>query len=306
MTPPGYESAQALLELFQKLERPDAAFCAAAALVGIGHAGPEQKALHEATASKPLPAELPQLADSPAVHAPGDEGEIRELLAAAAPEIARALPTEMAGRGALVKGDNPVRRVVSAIARGLGLAEPQLFLARAEPSVVVAVATEPPGLLVGAEVPKRFSPRQQRFLYARALAHLRRGTHPFAALSAEKLAALACELVRLCAPEGTNLSRLTFAEPAFAEALARQLSPEARERLAPLAARAAAEAPTNWEPLALGIRESAERTGLAVSADPAAAISIVGFECPGGPERAEVARLVRFAVSESYLALRPR
>ena len=43
-----------------------------------------------------------------------------------------------------------------------------------------------------------------------------------------------------------------------------------------------------------------------MSGDPAAAVSIVATECPGGLERPEVARLVRFAISDAYLALRPK
>ena len=303
LTPPELESLQKLAEIFQATGNHHAAFSAAAALAGLNLAGPAEKELYDAAAAKPPPAELPQLADGAAVHAPGDDGAVRELLAAAAPEIARALPTDLAGRGALVKGDNPVRRVVSAIARALGMAEPQLFLAKAEPAVVVAVATEPPGLLVGAEVPKRFTPRQQRFLFARALAHLRRGTHALAPLTASRLAALSAELVRLCAPADTDLTHLPAPEAALSALLAAQLSPEARTRLAPLAARAAADLPASSEPVALGIRESAERAGLVVCSDPAAAIALVAAECKGGLERPEVARLVRFAVSKAYLEL---
>jgi tetratricopeptide (TPR) repeat protein len=306
LTPPPQESLQKLVELFSAVGQPDAAFSAAAVLSGLNLASPAEKALYEAAAAKPPPAELPQLTEGPALHAAEDQGAVRELLAAAAPLLSRALATELVGRGALVKGDNPVRRVVSAISRALAMAEPPLFLARAEPAVVLAVSTEPPGLLVGAEVPKRFSPRQQRFLYARALAHIRRGTQALSPLAPARLAALTAELIRLCAPAGTDLSRLPLAEAAFSALLAAQLTPEAREGLAPLAAQALAELPSAWEPLSLALRESAERTGLAVCADPAAAIGLVSGECPGGLERPEVARLLRFAVSPAYLALRPR
>src|SRR5206468_241239 len=164
MSPPAAESLHGLVALFAANGRPDAAFCAAAALAGLNLANPEERATYEGTASRPPPVELPQVADNEAVHAPGDEGVARELLAAAAAELSRALPTDMSGgRGALVKGDNPVRRVVGAIARTLGIAEPQLYLARNEPAVVAALGAENPGVLVGAEVPKRFTPRQQRF-----------------------------------------------------------------------------------------------------------------------------------------------
>ncbi|HEY6907781.1 MAG TPA: hypothetical protein VI356_00310 [Myxococcales bacterium] len=300
------EPVHALFKLFLSAQRPDAAFCAAAVLAGLGLETAEERALYEAEARKPPPVELPQLADGPTLHAGSDAGAVRELLAAAAAELPRALPTDMSGgRAALVKGDNPVRRVLAALARALGMPEPQLFLARGEPGVVAPVAGERPGLLVGAEVPRRFPPRQQRFLHARALAHIRRGTHPLAALSAAQLASMTGELIRLAAPHGTDLSQLPRADPAVAEMLARHVGPEARARLSGLAARAAA-AETDWEALALGIRESAERAGLALCGDPAAALAVVSAETQGGLASPEVSRLVRFALSDAYLEARAK
>jgi hypothetical protein len=199
-----------------------------------------------------------------------------------------------------------VRRVVGAIARALGMPEPQLYLARAEPGVVAPVAAEAPGVLVGAEVPKRWSLRQQRFLHARALAHIRRGTHPVAGFPAPRLAALVAELVRLVAPPEADLSALPAPDLALAECVARHFGADARARLSPLAARLAAEPPPDWDALALGIRESAERVALAVCGDPASAISIVCGETEGGLHTPEVARLARFAIGDVYLALRER
>lgn len=307
MTPPAVESLHKLAGLFQSLGQPDAAACAAAALVGLGAATPDERALHQAALAKPPPVDLPQLKDDALVVAHGDEGAVRELLLAAAAELARALPTEMsAGRGAVVKGDNPVRRVVSAIARAVGIPEPQLYLARNDPFVVLPVAGESPGVLVGGEVPKRFGPRQQRFLYTRALAHIRRGTHMLASLPAARVAAVTAELIRLCAPPGTDLGRLPPGDGALSETLAQKIGEDARRRLAPLAQKAALELPTNWEPLVLGMRETAERAGLFACADPAAAIAVVAGEVQGGVDKPEVARLVRFAVSEAHLASRSR
>ena len=304
---PSVEPIRALGKLFEAQSRPDAAFCAAAVLAGLGAAEAEERTLYEASSSRPPPVELPRIADDLAIRASSDAGTARDLLAAAAPEIARALATDMSGkRGALVKGDNPVRRVVAAIARALGMAEPALYLSRTEPGVVAPVAAEPPGLLVGAEVPKQWSPRQQRFLYARALAHIRRGTHPIVHVSAGDLATLVGQIVRIAAPVETDFSRLPPPDPALGERLAPHFGQEARETLSWLAASIAAEASPDWEALALGIRESAERVALAICGDPAAAISIVCNEVQGGLERPEVARLARFAVSEAYLAIRAR
>src|SRR5205823_9258694 len=148
--------------------------------------------------------------------------------------------TELAGRGDRVKGDNPVRRVCAAIARALGIAEPPLYVAKLEPAVVLPTATEPPGMLVGLEVPKRYHSRQQRFLYGRALAHIRRGTHAVAELPPDRLARIVAELTRLAAPGGTDLSRLPPPDPALGQTLSQALGPDERAALAALAERAAA------------------------------------------------------------------
>src|SRR5262249_842296 len=197
-----------------------------------------------------------------------------------------------------VKGDNPVRRVCAAIARSLALAEPALYVAKTGPAVVVPLATDPPGLLVGLEVPKRHHSRQQRFLYARPMAHLRRGTQAVAELSPDRLSQAVGELVRLLAPEGTDFSGLPRHDPALAEALERALSAEEGAALAPLAVRAALDPSPVWTTLPLAVRETAERTALVICGDPAAALAIVLAECPGGLDRPEVARLARFAVRD--------
>jgi len=301
---PSPEPLRALAKLFEARQRADGAYCVAAVLVGIGLANAEEQALYDRTSGGKPSVELPQIGDDPVVQAPGDEGAARELLAAAMPDLAKALPTEMSGRGALVKGDNPVRRVVSAIARALAMPEPQLHLARAEPAIVACVAADAPGILVGSEVPKRWSPRQQRFLYARALAHIRRGTHPVAGLSAERLAAIVHELVRLAAPPGSDLSTLPPPDATLAERLARHLGTEARDRMSWAAAMFLAEPPPDWEALFFGIRESAERVALALCGDPAAAISVVAGETRGDLTTPEVARLARFAVTDACLGIR--
>jgi hypothetical protein len=124
-----------------------------------------------------------------------------------------------------------------------------------------------------------------------------------APLSAERLAVLGGELARVA---GIDVSMLPGGDPALAERLARHFGPAARARIAAAAARLAGEEAVDWEALALGIRESAERVALAICGDPAAAISIVSHEVPGGLARPEVWRLARFAVSEAYLAIRAR
>src|SRR5205823_6496009 len=81
LEPPPLESLHKLAELFGVTGQPDAAFSAAAALVGLGHATPEERAIYDRIASKPPPVDLLKIAERPEVHAGGDAGAVRELLA---------------------------------------------------------------------------------------------------------------------------------------------------------------------------------------------------------------------------------
>ncbi len=316
-----------LFALHEKLGHAEHAFCAAGALVGLGLAGEAEKAVHEVEVQKPLPAELPKLADGALDRAPilaeGDDGPAREMLTMIASELSQILPPDIAGKVDRVKGDNPVRRVCNALSRALGVSEPQLFLPKGQPALVAPVATEPPGLLVGAEVPRRFPARQQRFLYGRAIAHIRRGTQALAGLPPQRLGQLLAELVRAASPAEVDSAALAQLPPSDAELsakLAQVLTPvvelqeegeghvqvDPKERLAPAAARLLAELPASWEPLSLALRETAERAAMVICGDPSAAIAVVAAECEGGLEKAEVAQLVRFALSDDYASMRAR
>ena len=300
-------SAESLHELFVRAGaegRSEARLCAAAVLWALGAASDEEKAVYEAFAAQPPPVELRAIGEDERLVASDDSGPARDLLRSAAAELVAALPTTLNGRGDRVRGDNPVRRVCAAIARALGVEEPSLYVAKREPGVVLPTATIPAGLLLGLEVPKRYQSRQQRFLYARALAHVRRGTHPLAPLPADRVGRVVAELVRLVAPGTIDDARLPPADTALAKALAAAIPPDARARLVPLARQLAPQSRQDWEQLSFAMRETTERTALVLCGDPAAALKIVLAEGSGGLERPEVSRLVRFAVSDAYLALR--
>ena len=300
-------TVESLHEMFARARsegRSDAALCTAAVLWALGVANPDENSLYEAFAAQPPPVDLPQIADDQRLIARDDAGPARELLRAAAAELVTALPTTLSGRGDRVRGDNPVRRVCAAIGRALALEEPSLFVAKREAGIVLPTATNPPGLLVGLEVPKRYQSRQQRFLYARALAHVRRGTHPLAPLPADRVGRIVAELVRLVTPAAVDEARLPPGDAALAKALEAAVPPESRARLVPFALQAAAQSRQDWEQLSFAMRETAERTALLLCGDPGAALAIVLAETTGGLEHPEVARLTRFAVSDAFLTLR--
>ncbi len=306
---PKADALHALFPLFKQLGRADAAFVCAALLVALKDATPEEAAHHEQIARLPPAAELPSLAEVN-LRAPDDSGPARALLAAAAGELAKAFPTAVTGRAERVKGDNPVRRVCAALARALGIPEPALYLSKSEPSVVAPAAVEPVGLIVGAEAPRKYPPRVQRFLYSRALAQVKHGTHPLVDPTAQtqsitRLGPICAELIRLCSPEGAELSGLPPRDESIESTLSAALSTEARARLAPLCPDAI-PALASLDRLALGIRESAERLAMILCGDPAAALGVITGECPGGLARPEVARLAKFALSPEHLAHRAK
>jgi hypothetical protein len=125
-------------------------------------------------------------------------------------------------------------------------------------------------------------------------------------LPPQRLEQIAAELARACAPADAEGKPLPPRDEALGRALAAALTPEARQRLEPLAAAALRTGLPGGEALALGIRETAERTALAICGDPAAGLSLVAQECPGGLGRPELARLLRFALSDAFLPLRGR
>ncbi len=302
------EGLRSLVRLAVRDGKSDAAFAAAAVLVGLGAANDEERTLHDAVAKLPPALELPSLADPSGVRASDDCGPARALLESVAAELALAFPTQLAGRAERVKGDNPVRRVCVALARALGLGEPALYLSKSEPALVAPVAAEAWGLLVGADAPRRFAPREQRFLYARALATVRNGTHVLMDLGGARLVQLCAEIMRISLP-AADLSALPPRDEALARPLPAafaNLSPDAKAHIATLSLALLTALPIDGESLGLAMRESAERAAMILCGDPAVAIAIVAAECPGGLARRELARLALFAVSDAYLSLRAR
>ena len=125
-------------------------------------------------------------------------------------------------------------------------------------------------------------------------------------LPPQRLEQIAAELARACAPADAEGKALPPRDEALGRALSAALTPEARQRLGPIAAAALRAGLPGGEALALGIRETAERTALAICGDPAAGLWLVAQECPGGLGRPELARLLRFALSEAFPSLRAR
>jgi hypothetical protein len=170
------------------------------------------------------------------------------------------------------------------------------------------VAAEAWGLLVGAEAPRRFKPRELRFLYARALSAVKNGTHALSEFSGARLVQLCAEIVRISLPTA-DLPTLPPRDESLAAPLAAalcNLSTEAKARVERLSHELLAAPAIDGESLALAIRESNERAAMILCGDPAAAIAIVAAECPGGLARSELSRLALFALSDAYLTLRAR
>src|SRR5438132_828507 len=109
---PSPEPIHALCRMFTAQNRPDGAFCAAAVLVGVQAADPEEQGLYEGTASLPPPVDLPQVADDATLLASSDVGAARRLgCAGARParerRAGRARDLRRSGRGDLhrLRGD---------------------------------------------------------------------------------------------------------------------------------------------------------------------------------------------------------
>ena len=302
------ESYRALVKLYAANAQPDRAFVAAAVAVGLKVAGPEEQALHAANAPK-LPTELPEaLAPEQLdlLQHPGDRGVTRELLAAVAPELAKVFPVDLTGKANRVKGDNPVKRVCDQLAKLLGADEYQLYAAMGDPRLVTAEQLEPPALVIGGEVPKHYAPREQRFLFARALARMRLRTVAFARMQPVDLASLIAALVRLKEP---TFSRFGQADAGVDQRLAKHASKKARAAIDEHASKFMRGPVPDFEALLRAMRMSAERLGALACGDPAMALGLVLAEGAAGTpthERPEVTELAAFLLGDEHAAMRAR
>jgi hypothetical protein len=208
----------------------------------------------------------------------------------------------------VLRGDHPFRRVLADLARGLELPVHELY--GAPPGGVEVEPGIPYLVRVGADLARRTTVREQRFLLGRAAARLRSRSCLGEALPAKTLVAWAAAAAR--AGMGSS------ADDELTRAVAKTLGRRARKALEP-AARAllGAVPPPDLDAWRTGAARTADRLGLLLCGDVPTAIETMLREGSDRPAdraqaaaaaaaRPDVRALLAFAASDVHFALRQR
>lgn len=241
------------------------------------------------------------------LRAPGDRGPLADAVALAGDAIAAALGAPAEPRGEPLRDDHPFRKVLTELARPLELPAHELYGAQpgrldVEPGAVYAVR-------VGADLARRTTVREQRFLVGRIAARLRSRSCLAERLPPDTLASWAASAAR--AALGTP------GDDEVARQLARSLGRRARRALEPAARALLASPTTDAREYRTGAARTADRLGLLLCGDVPTAIEMALRDAGTRPAdraetialaaaRPELRALLAFAASDVHFALRQR
>jgi hypothetical protein len=194
----------------------------------------------------------------------------------------------------------------------MGGVEFEIFQGKAEE--LTALPTSPPALVVGPSLVRRFQNREQRFLIARLLSRIQDGSQVAAFVSPEWVCDLLGAAQKLVQPAtrtslGTPGPQLDEIERRLQKHLPRKTRKSLEEVVASLP-RVPPDGGLSW---ACSLLSTADRSALLFAIDVASGLS-AALNIEEGPppdstaqvvrERADLAELCRFAVSEDFFQLR--
>ena len=313
----------ALYRLFERSRAHDRAYVTATILRWLGAPSPgpaaERLLLEGDRQALPAPPPLPP-GDWQLLRDPRDRGPLSDLVEAAGDAVA-ALLAEVAPReegpplGAPVRADHPFRRLLGELARSLGAGEYEIYPAALGKLSVQAGPRQ--AVLVGADLARRTTAREQRFLLGRAAARLRARSALAEAAPEPMLADALAAAIRVVVPGYGGPAAGTSRGPDdLSRRLAKALSRRARKALEdPARALARERRPPDLEGWRTGAAASADRAGLVLCGDVPTALALLLREgtLADGASAVEAVRarpdalsLLAFAVSEEHFLLRQR
>jgi tetratricopeptide (TPR) repeat protein len=310
------DSWTALYRLFDRSRAHDRAYVAATVLRWLGAPPPDRGAerlLAEADRQAlPAPPVLSE-DDWRALRDPADCGPAADVVAAAGDAIAEAVAVSWDRRGQPLRDDHPFRALLADLARALSAAPYELY--GGEPGELALDPGAPHGLLVGPDVPRRTTAREQRFLLGRAAARLRARSGLAEALTPSELADAVAAAVRVVVPSYAGLGRPS---DELLRRVGRALSRRARRTLEePARALAVLPSPPDLAAWAQAAAATADRAGLVLSGDLPSALGVLLRDADGrAPQgaraiaaaraRPEARALLVFASTDAHFALRQR
>jgi golgin subfamily B member 1 len=316
-----------LLRLFVELGQLDHAFCAAQALVALGQADPEERALfeqHRPRAPVRAQARMTEELWQRSLCHPDQDRLLSQILATVSPAVAaaRARPHKDWGlrrkqRRDVAADPTPFCQALAYASGVLGVPLPEVYLFPESPGEVDVANTREtlsavPAFLVGSGALAGRSESELGYIVARNLALLRPDAlvrWPAVVPTVAELEAVVHAAIRLVEPEAAVPAALAGAAAPYSEVFARLLPPQLVEQLTILVARLRGAGGAfdigRW---AGAGALTAIRAGLLVCGDLEVALRLGGAHAAAaGIDPQQVTRdLVQWNVSDEYFTLRAR
>jgi len=315
--PARVDSWRALFQIFRRARAHDRAFVAAGVLRFLQAADPATDGAFYAENAPLAPQGTAQVlspADWATLRDPADRGPLSDLIALVGEPLAR-LVVEAPPPAPKARGGNPARRLLEELCRCLEV--PSFTVLEDGEGAGLALDADPPDRVrVGADFARRFGAPEQRFLLGRIAARLKARNALAEHLGPGRLGEFLAAAVRQVDPSWAGTG-----EPG--ERLVGQVARVIPRRLRrPLEELAPLLVGTRPDLLAwyAGMSSSANRTGLLLAGDVAAALLVAmrdGAPPPPRPEgaaavqeavraRPDLRALLAFAASEDHFRLRQR
>jgi hypothetical protein len=205
-------------------------------------------------------------------------------------------------------GADPLAGAIGEMAAEMGIHELEVYVSQRQPTVLAVEPTNPPSLVIGAQVGSLDRPAELRFLVGRALKLARCSLAVPARMGVEELGALVAGMLRQFAPEYTPNGLDPAQVSAEQQKLRRLIPSNMLQELAPFAIDIAG-AGFDHRAVWAGIIDGGNRAGLLAAGSAAAAIGAVlrlgGYRnIHQGVRDPFVIGLMQFAVSEDHASLR--
>ncbi len=308
-------SWRALYAIFRAAQMHDRAFVAAGALRFLQASDPATDgAFYDENALQTPSSTFQVLAPSEwlALRHPVDRGPLSSVLSVVGDAIVEATGLPPASRDKL-KGAQPLWRLVEELSANVGV-EPFALRHGGDGAELWIEPGDPPSVRAGAELARRHSVAEQRFLLARVAARLRARSGIATRLTAAALGELVAAAVRQVVPDydGTGLPSEGLVK-AVGRALPRRLR-KALDEPARALARAGRQDVAAWQ---AALAATADRVGLLFATDIPSALGLVLSQggvrasSPSGVAAAvhaspDLQQLLVFAAGEEHLRLRQR
>jgi hypothetical protein len=323
LDPTRVESLHELFRLWQGVHQTDKAFCAAGVLTFLKATTDVEAASYTELRTK-LPNELSVKLveqDLALLHHPAARNPLADVMRAIGDQLTKFFAPQFDSWGVdrkndRLKPDHAIFKAVRAVAQVFGVEEFDVY--QAKRGLVTVETTEPMGVFVGQEVVRRFNAREQKFLIGRGAMSLFDKTPSLRRMSAGETADLFGNSVRIHQQLFEGIGRRNEEQ---AKALRKAYSRKALKLLEEPAMAVANTPGLDVNSTVDALTLSADRAGLLVAGDVAAALSLlvrddlspvaVRTETADAiaatvHARRDVRELIGFALSDDFFRLRQR